>query len=72
MESIPDSPDGRDLPSPDGGAAQDSGDAGGTRHLMCVPLRKYDASGKAVTDRHGRAVYEEEPLRYVVAGKFIA
>jgi hypothetical protein len=35
---------------------------------MSIPMRRYDAQGKAMTDKHGRAVFEDEPLRYVVVG----
>lgn len=37
-----------------------------TRIPVCIPMPKYDAAGKVVTDKHGRVVFEDKPLRYVV------
>lgn len=40
-----------------------------TRIPVVIPMPKYDAAGKVVTDKHGRVVYEAEPLRYVVVSE---
>lgn len=37
-----------------------------TRIPICIPMPKYDSAGKVVTDKHGRVVFEDKPLRYVV------
>lgn len=39
-----------------------------TRIPVAIPMPKY-VDGKVVTDKHGRVVFEAEPLRYVVVSE---